>query len=1056
MLKLRHLLILSILCILALAQNGMGQSLTLVQDIVENPDGSVFNGTLTLTWVGGSGSSVAPTSTNASVISGLFSVLLQPTTPVTPCAYYSATFVTSSGDASYTMQWFVPPSSLPQSIADVSMANSACAGLSPPPTNPQGGIPPALTVTSSLTFATQSAGTTSAPQGAVISSTGLDAVNFSSFSIAGTNASDFAISSKTCGSSLPDSNSCLVYVVFTPTAAGARSAQLQIADNVSGSPQIVQLSGTGQAGLTITPSLTFAAETVASTSAAQTATIQNLGTIAYSFSGFTLAGANASDYAISANTCGGSVGATSSCAVSVTFTPTGPGIRTASLQITDTAPGSPQAVSITGTGLGSSLTVTSGLAFPATGMSTTSAPLGVSIQNTGGAPVTFSSIAFTGTNPGDFAFSGNTCGGTVTAGASCQLSVTFSPQATGSRTASITITDNATNTPQTVMLTGTGATTTLSLPSTITFGSQYLSTTSAAQPVSLQNTGSVTAVLNTFSLTGANAGDFAISANTCATTLAAGASCQVSITFSPLATGTRSASLQITDSASNSPQTAPISGTGLPAALTITPSLAFGAQGIGVTSSSQTVLVQNAGTLTITLAGLSLAGANPSDFAISSTNCGASLVGGASCQVVVTFTPGSAGAFAASLQIGNSGSPNPVVSSLSGTGVGVALTVTPQLTFAAQVINSTSASQAVTVQNAGTAAAGLTTFTITGANAGAFAISSNTCGAVLPSAASCQINVTFTPQAVGSLSATLQIAGTATNSPQTVPLNGTGLGAQLTFTPALAFGTVTLGTTSVLPVNIQNTGGLAVTLSGYSIAGADPGDFYVSSTTCPASLAVGSSCQANIEFAPVATEGRAAILQIANGTSVNPLTVLLTGTGSITLPLQISQVAGLAADLAASTGNTVNVTFIDAETPGGAMNGANAAFTLAQTPNPAPSLEIFRNGILQHASNDYTLSGSTITFTNIPLAADILVAYYRVNGPAQIVYFSDAETPMGLINGFNTSFTLVNTPTGGLRVFKNGVLLNTGSDYTATGATLTFTNTAIPNPTDTLLAFYRY
>jgi hypothetical protein len=214
----------------------------------------------------------------------------------------------------------------------------------------------------------------------VITSVGLDTVNFSSVSIAGTNAGDFTITSNTCGSSLPHGNSCTVYVAFTPAAGGARSAQLQIAANVSGSPELVQLSGTGQAGLTITPSLTFAPETVASTSAAQTVTIQNAGTTVYSFSGFTLTGANASDYAISANTCGATIGGASSCAVSVTFTPTGPGIRTASLQITDTATGSPQAVSITGTGLGSSLTVTSSLAFPATGMSTTSALLAVSIQ----------------------------------------------------------------------------------------------------------------------------------------------------------------------------------------------------------------------------------------------------------------------------------------------------------------------------------------------------------------------------------------------------------------------------------------------------------------------------------------------------------------------------------------------------------------------------------------------------------------------------------------------------------------------------------------------------
>jgi hypothetical protein len=1056
MLKLRHLLMLSILCTLTLASKGMGQSLTLVQDTVENPDGSDFNGTVTLTWVGGSGSAFTPTSATASVISGVFSVLLQPTTGVTPCAYYLVTFVSSSGDVSYTLQWFVPASSQPLTIADVSTANSACGSLSPPPANPAGGIPPALTVTSSLTFTTQTVGTTSASQGATLTSTGADAASFTGFSIGGTNPGDFAISSNTCGTSLTHGNSCTVYVTFTPAAAGARSAQLQIADNVSGSPQLVQLSGTGQAGLTITPSLTFAAETVASTSSAQTVTIQNPSATAFSFSGFTLTGANPSDYAISANTCGASVAATSSCAVNVKFTPTGPGIRTASLQITDSAPGSPQSVSITGTGLGSSLTVTSSLAFPPTGMSTTSTPIAVSIQNTGGAPVTFSSIALGGTNPGDFAISGNTCGAAVTAGASCQFNVAFSPQVVGSRAASITITDNGTNSPQAVTLSGTGATTTLSLPSSVTFGSQYIGTTSTAQQVSLQNTGTVAAVLNTFSLSGTNAGDFAISANTCATTLAGGASCQVSITFSPTASGTRSVSLQVSDSASNSPQAAPISGTGLAAALTVTPSVAFGAQGIGVASSTLAVLVQNSGGLSITLSGLSLAGANPSNFSISSTTCGASLAAETSCQVEVKFQPASAGAFAANLQIGNSGFPNPVISSLSGTGVGVSLTVTPQLIFAAQNLSSTSASQAVTVQNAGTAAVGLATFTITGTNASEFAISSNTCGTTLQGAASCQINVTFAPLATGSRSATLQITDTGTNSPQTVAMNGTGLGAQLTFTPALGFGTLTLGASITQAVNIQSTGGLPVTLSGYSITGANPGDFTVSSTNCPSSLTVGSSCQVNIAFTPVATEGRAAILQIANSTSVNPVSVPLTGTGSVTLPLQISQVVGLVASLAACTGNIVSVTFVDDETPGGAMNGGNSAFTLAQAPSPATSLAIFRNGILQQASSDYTLNGSAITFTNIPLTNDVLLAFYRVNGPAQVIYFSDGETPMGLVNGFNTSFTLANTPNGGLRVYKNGVLLNAGTDYTATGATLTFTNSAIPNPADTLLAFYRY
>ena len=1099
MLKLRHLFILSALCLLPFADRGMGQTLTLVRDNVQNPDGTGFSGTLTLTWVGGAGGPVTPTSTSASVISGLFSVLLQPTTTVSPCAYYSATFTSSSGATSFTQQWFVPPSSLPQAIADVSTPNSACANLGGNP--PPNGFSAGLSVQSSYAFAAQNIGTTSAAYGIVATSTGTLVASFTGASIAGTNAGDFAISSNTCTGTLSQNHTCTIGVTFTPSAAGTRSAQLQIADNVSGSPQIVQLSGTGQfAGITATSSLTFASQTVGSTSTAQTVTLQNPTSTSYSLTNVALTGTNSADFTIAANACGTTLAANSSCTISVTFTPSNPGTRTASLQITSTAPNSPSSVSITGTGLGSSLTVTSSLTFAAQGMSTSSAPQVVSFQNAGGAPITFYTLPLGGNNPGDFTISGNTCPPTLAGGASCQLNVTFSPQAVGTRTASIQITDNATNSPQNVSLTGTGATTTLTVPSSLTFSSQTVSTTSAAQQVNVQNGGSVTAVLNNFSITGSNAGDFAISANTCGATLAASASCVVSLTFSPSATGTRSASLQITDSASNSPQTVLLSGTATPASLTITSSIAFATQGVGTTSSGQLATVQNAGPLAISLSGISLGGANPSDFAISTTTCGSSLASGSSCQIVVTFTPLAAATYTANLQVGNSGTPNPAITSLSGTGAAVSLAVTSQLNFSQQPIFSTSAPQSVTVQNTGAVSAGFSSFTLTGTNAGDFAISTNNCGSLLLGSASCQVRLTFSPQGVGSRTGALQIIDTATNSPQLVTLTGSGLGAALTVTPSLGFATVALGANSTQAVTVQNTGGLAVTLSGNSIAGPNAGDFSVSSTTCPGSLAIGASCQINITFAPVGTEGRSATLQIANTTSVNPSTVALSGNGSVVLPLQISQVSGLTSALAQkpnmsttynsssaawidSSGNigsvsgnatdcvhvngssgpcgsgggtTVSATFVDGETPAGVINGINPTFNLAQAPNPVTSLEVFRNGVLQAAPIDYTLSGSTITFTNIPMTSDELIAYYRVAGSAQTVHFSDAEVPAGSINSINNVFTLANTPAGGLRVYKNGILLAAGVDYTATGASITFTNSATPNTGDEVLAYYRY
>jgi hypothetical protein len=79
------------------------------------------------------------------------------------------------------------------------------------------------------------------------------------------------------------------------------------------------------------------------------------------------------------------------------------------------------------------------------------------------------------------------------------------------------------------------------------------------------------------------------------------------------------------------------------------------------------------------------------------------------------------------------------------------------------------------------------------------------------------------------------------------------------------------------------------------------------------------------------------------------------------------------------TGSSATVTFADAEVPGGLMNGANAAFTLAASPSPAASLQLFRNGSLLRQGTDYSLSANTITFngTAIPRAGDALLAFYR-------------------------------------------------------------------------------
>jgi hypothetical protein len=148
-------------------------------------------------------------------------------------------------------------------------------------------------------------------------------------------------------------------------------------------------------------------------------------------------------------------------------------------------------------------------------------------------------------------------------GASCNFLITFKPGAIGVRTASLTLTDNATNSPQNVLLSGTGVTgsaVTLS-PASLSFPAQTVGTSSAQWIVTLTNTGAATLAINEDTLTGADPSDFT-HINECPNDLAPGASCNFLLTFRPTVTGVRTANLTLTDNAHNSPQTVSLAGTG--------------------------------------------------------------------------------------------------------------------------------------------------------------------------------------------------------------------------------------------------------------------------------------------------------------------------------------------------------------------------------------------------------------------------------------------------------------------------------------------------------------
>jgi hypothetical protein len=403
-----------------------------------------------------------------------------------------------------------------------------------------------------LNFGNQTVGATSAPQVSTLTNTGDAALTITSINVTGPNSSDFS-ENNNCISSFPPGGGCNITVTFTPSATGTRNAAVIITDDAPVSPQTLPLTGTGvlpAAALSPT-GLTFPSQTINTTSPAQNTTLTNTGLGLLSVASITVTGPFAQT-----NTCGTTVNPAASCTISVTFTPNTTGTLTGSISVSDNAPGSPQTLPLSGVGVSPAVTFSpTSLTFPDQTIFTASAAKNVTLTNNGLGILTVGSIAASG----PFAQT-NTCGATVNPAASCTISVTFKPKAKGALTGSMSVTDNAPGSPHVLPLTGTGTYVQFT-PASRAFGTQPVGTHSLPQKIALTNKGSATVSIAKISLAGADAGDFA-QTNTCGKSVASGASCFVTVTFTPTANGRRTAHVSVSDNGGGSPQTTALSGTG--------------------------------------------------------------------------------------------------------------------------------------------------------------------------------------------------------------------------------------------------------------------------------------------------------------------------------------------------------------------------------------------------------------------------------------------------------------------------------------------------------------
>jgi len=729
--------------------------------------------------------------------------------------------------APFSVVWDTTQSSqTTHTLTAIATDNSGNSTVSAPVTVTVAQVPTVNVSPTSVAFGTQILNTTSTPQTVTVTNTGAVSVTISAVSTSG----DFA-QTNNCGTTLAVGGACTVSVAYTPTVRGPETGSLTISGNFTGAPSVVALSGTGQAfSLSVSPtSLNFGNQPVYTTSAPQNVTVTNTGDIAFNISGWS----SGSPYNVT-NNCPYTVNPGASCNFSVTFAPTGYGTYQETFNISGTFPGSPAQYTVTGTGQDTAaILAPTSLSFGNQLINTSSTAQTITLVNTANTTVTISSIQAAG----DFTQTNN-CGTSVAALSYCSITVTFTPSATGARSGTITVNSNTRIAIPPATLSGTGTAPAASFNvSSITFPGQRVNTASTVQTANLTNTGTAPLTVSGFSISG----DFT-QVNNCGTSLSVGSTCQVNVTFKPTAIGTRTGTLTLN---SNNPGAAPtvaLAGTGIASMAALSPSsLTFAGQYLKTTSAPQIITVTNSGTASLNISTVSISG----DFS-QTNNCGVVAVGG-TCTVNVSFTPTTTGVRTGTLTVNDDAlNGSPQSAALSGTGVSAIAAVSPaSLTFANQMVSTTSATQTVKLTNSGTAALSISSISITGDFS-----QTNTCGTSLAAGGSCALNIAFTPITAGTRTGTLTIADNAANgNPQTVSLTGAGVDFAVSGSPSSV--TITAGSTASYTATVSALGGnLSVAIS----------------LTCSSGLPAASSCS----FSP---------------TSVSP------GSGSASSTLKISTTA---------------------------------------------------------------------------------------------------------------------------------------------------------------------
>jgi hypothetical protein len=662
-------------------------------------------------------------------------------------------------------------------------------------------------------------------------------------------------------------------VTFQPSVDGAASTTLSVISDSPTSPDTMTVTGTGVEPIA-TPSVTsvsFGNQRVGTTSSpAQTVTVRNTGTAALTISSFGTTG----PFSTTGPSMPVVLAIGQSAQFSTAFSPTATGTANGALSIGTNATTSPS-IALSGTGTAPAIAASpTSLGFGNQRLDTTSSSQTVTVTNTGTA-----SLAITGaTPPAGFVVTPPSAFPIhVLPNATAAFGVAFAPTTLGAASAAVVFASDAGTASATVTGTGVQAVASMS-PTSQDFGSVRIGSTSAAQALSIVNTGN-----DSFTVTGITvpAPFVLVTGPSLPASVAGGASLPVSVELAPTAVGSAAGLLSVSTDAGFVSATLTGQGVASAIAASLDP-IQYGTVSVNTTS-TLALQLSNPGTAPLTISKLQLGGANAGDFALTpQPSLPATVPVGDALTVDVAFTPTALGDRSAQLvAVSDALGSSSLSIGLDGRGIGAHAVLSPaSLDFGSTIVGSASPPLAVTIANTGDDQLVVSAIVLGGANGGDFT-ESQALPLVIPAGSASPIAFQFAPTAGGERTATATFQTSDPFAPtSTLSLVGGGQTPTIVATPAdVAFGPVRVGSDASLPLVLSNQGSGSLTITALSLAGSNA-DFTLAPVTLPISVAPNGSTTLQVSYAPTAIASEAATLSVTSDDPVNgTLAVPVSGIG---------------------------------------------------------------------------------------------------------------------------------------------------------------------------------